>query len=361
MADLLLLEQTGNLLLTDGSNLLLASDTGATLPTAPLKSALGGGVMFARRQLQYIALAGPVFLPAAPVVVPDLSQAFGDVPVRRKFDLRHTQSPEIGRSDPPAPDLASMLPEVPVRPSLPRQGPSLAFAPIPPAFDTAQQAAILTQPPLRPHPISRHALMGPAGVLPPTSPLTPPGVISWQGRGLDSRVWPHRPRQPQLAPAQNVDPITPVAAPDLSWQGSFEIPVRRRFTYPSEGRQPIEPISTPAYLASFWLTYHADPVPARPFWTALQQALAAPPPVIEVLVQTGSWRGTFPDWLRRLVTLVPGEAAVPPNLTVIAAGVPCIEMIDTGATYSTLLSSATTPALLSPDATMSHLADPESC
>lgn len=380
-----------------------AFDAGVVLPQAPMKASLGGGLLFARRQLQYLALAGPVLIPAPPVVVPDLSQAFADIPIRRKFDLRHTQTPEWGRADPPpppAPDLAGMVPPTPPLPRPRRIGPDSAQVVLPPGypqdwypsadspvrrrkfltwdgyavppdrpfvpFDPTANPSTLPQPPQRPAALSYLAPLAsippPAG--PPSSALEPPGVVSWEPPP-NQPVRPPAPRQPLDSAPQNIDPIPQAAPPEGSWYPSAEVPplgLTRR-PWLEAFAQNIDPIDTPAYVASFWLSYYPPgPFPKQGLLVALQQWLAEAPPIIEVTVIVGAWRSEFPALLRARPSLTPEAFARPQDMTTLADAYGCMTLSQVEVTSPQLLvASVTSPTFLSVSVKSATLLGVEVC
>ena len=409
-------------------------DAASPLPVAPQKGTVGGGLMFARKQLQYIALAGPLLIPAAaapdlaatlyavptrrpfflgdtrspeigqadPVVVPDLSQAFGDVPVRRKFDIRHTQSPEWGRSDPPpppAPDLVSLSEPVVPRRTRTAQGLTLSQTLLPPGyapdwypsaeyqirrrrfltheayarpderpiipFDPQQQVATLPQPPLRPRATQGYAARAtvpPVG--PPSSALTPPGVTSWTGVP-NQPVRPPAPRQGLFPSPQNLVPIPQNAPPELSWQPSAEVPPSRPSRRPwlEAFVQNIDPLNTPAYLASFWISYYPPgPFPKLGLLPALQQVFADAPPALALQVVFGAWRPEVPALLLRAARLTPEAYTRPQDYASLADVYGCISLNSVRVTQPTLLAAAVTgPQLLDVEVTSSTLLIDEVC
>ena len=413
-----------------------AFDIGAAggFPAAPMKGSVGGGLLFARKQLQYIALAGPLFIPAAaapdlaatlyaaptrrpfflgdtrspglgqadPVVVPDLSQAFGDVPVRRKFDIRHTQSPEWGRSDPPppaAPDLSALIPADPVRRKRLEIGTVTAQTVLPPGyapdwypsaeypivrrrfltaeayarpderpiipFDPQQQVATLPQPPLRPRATQGYAARAtvpPVG--PPSSALTPPGVTSWNGLPNQPPATA-APRQGLFPAPQNLVPIPQNAPPELSWQPSAEVPPARPSRRPwlEAFAQNIDPLNTPAYLASFWISYYPPgPFPKQGLLASLQQVFADAPPAVELQVVFGAWRPEVPALLLRAARLTPEAYTRPQDYASLADVYGCISLNSVRVTQPTLLAAAVTgPTLLDVEVTSSTLLIDEVC
>jgi len=409
-------------------------DAGGVLPSAPLKGTVSGGLMFARKQLQYIALAGPLLIPAAaapdlaislyalpvrrpffladtrspaigqadPVVVPDLLQAFGEVPVRRRFDLRHTHSTEYGRADPPppaAPDLVSLSEPVVPRRARTAEGLTLGQSLLPPGFppdwypsaeyqirrrrfltaeafalpperptipfEPAQGASILPQPPLRPLAISaRAALSTVPPVGPPSSALTPPNVLDWQGLANQPPATA-RPRLPQDTAVQNLVPIPQPTPPENSWQPSAEVPPLGLLRRPwlEAFAQNIDPISTPAYLASFWLSYvPPGPFPKLGLLPALQQWLGEAPPIIEIIVQAGSWRAEAPALLYALRRLTPEAFAAPQEMTTLGDAFGCISLSSVRVTQPLLLAQAVIgPLLIDVSVTSSTLLVDEVC
>lgn len=357
-----------------------------SLPVAAQKGSVAGGLMFARRQLQFLALAGPILIPAPPVVVPDLSQAFADAPVRRKFDLRATHSTEYGRADPPppaAPDLAGLSSPDVIRRIRRAQGPDVQQVVLPPGyspdwfpsadspvrrrrfltheafatpeirptipFDPAQQVATLPQPPLRPKALSAYAALStvpPVG--PPSSALTPPGVTAWTGLPNQPPA-PHSRAQGQLAPAQPVSPIPQPLPPEGSWYPSAEVPplTLKRRPWLEAFAQNIDPIDTPAYLASFWLSYAPPgPFPKRGLLASLQQALADAPPAVEIVVITGAWRPELPALLARTARRTPEAFAGPEEMATLGDAYGCMTLSSLRVTYALLLAPVVTSAIL---------------
>ena len=357
----------------------------------------------------------PTVLPA-----PTFALGFGEIPVRRRPDLRHTQSPEIGRSSdapdyipvpppdvvraklrsehtqtpewgradpppPPAPDLSALVQPDPLpRPRL-RWAPDAAQVVLPPGyppdwypspepfvrrrrfltpeayarpsdrpfvpFDPATNPATDPLPPQRPaahsYATALSSIPPPAG--PPSSALTPPGVVSWEPQPNQPPRGP-QPRQPLDSAPQNVDPIPQAAPPEGSWYPSAEVPPVRLTARPwlEAFAQNIDPIDTPAYLASFWLSYYpSGPFPKQGLLAALQQALADAPPVVEVTVIVGAWRGEFPALLRAKPQLVPEAFARPQDMTTLADAYGCMTLSQVSATSPQLVvASVSGPTLL---------------
>lgn len=232
-------------------------------------------------------------------------------------------------------------------------------------FDPAQGVAILPQPAGRPRAISglaARSTVPPVG--PPSSALTPPGVVSWQGLPNQPPPGPAR-AQGQLAPAQNVDPIPQPTPPELSWQPSADPVPQRRVPRPwlEAFAQNIDPISTPAYLASFWLSYPpTGPFPVRGLLAALQQAAAEAPPVVEIIVIVGAWRPEAPALLRARTRVVAEGGAGSPDLTTLADAFGCLTLSQVAVTSPTLHAPVVTSAILA-DVTVTHptLASLEVC
>ncbi|HZI95081.1 MAG TPA: hypothetical protein VFE84_12615, partial [Patescibacteria group bacterium] len=178
-------------------------------------------------------------------------------------------------------------------------------------------------------------------------------------------VWPARPRQQQLARAQNVLPITAAAAPANSWGPSAEIPVRRLrfFGLWQSLAQEVTPITSTVTLVSSWI--NLPPMPRRRSGLPApeQQTYAGPPPAVEVIIQDAPWRPLLPDWLRRprwLWTLLhlPG----PPNQRTVASGIGCIMVDQPGLTEPLLLAPhVEASTLIDPTLTASSLEGPELC
>lgn len=372
----------------------------------------------------------PTELPA-----PTFALGFGDVPVRRTFDLRHTQSPDIGRSSdapdyipvpppdvvrqrlrsehtqspefgradpppPPAPDLSALVQPDPLpRPRL-RLAPDSAHVVLPPGyppdwypspepfvrrrrfltaeayarpsdrpfvpFDPSTNPATDPLPPQRPAALSYRAPLAsippPAG--PPSSALTPPGVVSWEPVPNQPPRGPS-PRQPQGNQAQNVVPIPQAAPPEGSWYPSAEVPPFRLKARPwlEAFAQNIDPIDTPAYLASFWLSYYpSGPFPKAGLLAALQQWAAEAPPIIEVTVILGAWRSEFPALLRAKASLTPEAFATPQDLQTLADAYGCLTFGRVTVTSPTLLvASATAPTLLNVSVKSATLLSVEVC
>lgn len=341
---------------------------------------------------------GPIDAPAAPI--PDLVALQSEPPVRRKFAPvgDWTRPVEPPAPPPPAPDSGyggsvdlirartRPIPE-PQPPILPPGYPPPEWYPRAPEFlrrkvarlyeqevrpperptvpfNPEQQAATYPQPP---GPKALLIRLSPVRFLPP-APFVPPSIqplanpVSWWSRWPDGKPPGHRPRQGVSAAPQNHVPIPPSAPPDQSWVPSMENPVRRKFVRPGLHAGPIDPISTPALISSMWQGDRPHVSAAKRFLTALQQAEAAPGPIIEVLVQAGPWRGEAPSYLRTLVPQQPLGALVPPIPSIISEGVPCIELTALEAAYSTLLSSSgTASGLVSPALRYSTLLNVEVC
>ena len=417
-------------ILIDGVD--VSSSSGGVL--SAMWGAVGTGLMFGRAMVQYLAMAGPILIPA--VAAPDLSAAVMERPVVRRpfrydppspeigqadavvvpelcsilFDLPpvrrgvrpDTQSTEFGRSDPPppaAPDLSPLIPADPVRRKRLEIGTVTAQTVLPPGyapdwypstdyqirrrrfltheayarpsdkptipFDPQQQVATLPQPPLRPAAISaRAALSTVPPVGPPSSALTPPGVTSWTGVPNQPPATA-RPRQGLFPAPQNLVPIPQNAPPELSWQPSAEVPPSRPSRRPwlEAFAQNIDPLNTPAYLASFWISYYPPgPFPKQGLLPALQQVFADAPPAVELQVVFGAWRPEMPAILLRAATLTPEAFTLPEEMTTLADAYGCISLNSVRVTQPTLLAAAVTgPQLLDVEVTSSTLLIDEVC
>lgn len=230
-------------------------------------------------------------------------------------------------------------------------------------FDPAQGVADLPQPPLAPRrPTAFDALASmppPAG--PPSSALLPPGVVSYLPLPGQPTPAPRQP-QPQLAPAQNVEPIV-AAVPEAVAIAPPDLFTRRRRIPWEAFAQNIDPIDTPAYVASFWLSYYpSGPFPPGGLLPALQQALAEPPPIVEVTVILGAWRPEAPALFRTRPRLTPGEMAGPQDLVTLGDAYGCMTLSRVTVTAPTLLDvTVTAPVLLQPTVTHPTLLSAEVC
>jgi hypothetical protein len=333
-------------------------------------------------------------------IVPTFFEAYGDLLRARQRTPPSTQSTEFGRTDVPpvpAPDLiGASMPDVMRRVRM-KMGVVEAYLDLPPGyppewfpqpqtarakarltgeafaapalrptvpFDPAQGTADLPQPQAAPRRPEAIGLKGGIPIGPPSPALTPPGTMPWPPA---LPVPPRRAlaRQPQNAPASNVVPIIPAAAPTGSLFPEREIAMLRvrRIQWDSGFAQNLPPISTPAYLSTFWNTYQPnEPIRWRGLLPALQQAYASVPPETTVVALFGAWRPEMPDWLARVWRVPPPSPQVVPQPSVIASLVGCIMVATPATTSSTLLTPDTAEGdLLDAECTEPTFTDPEVC
>jgi hypothetical protein len=208
------------------------------------------------------------------------------------------------------------------------------------------------------------ALKGGVPTGPPSAALTPPGVVS----SNPFIVMPTRPAMRQSPPSSvaNFVPIVPTPAPNGSWYPTREMVLLRKrpVVFDIGFKQNLPPISTPAYLSSFWNTYQPnEPIRWRGLLPGLQQAFASVPPESIIVMSFAAWKPIIPDWLAKAKRLVeyPAGGTVPELIT-IASTIGCIMLADAGVTTSTLTAADTTQStLFEPALTASTLIQPEIC